>query len=131
MGSDTASTDSERSPTAATYQRLDPTGILGPMTDVPTAIPADIKRLVPGATVQLPARQLSTAGGGRVATDPTDGQGLTALQKMFQIDLEIPSGSNPIKLGGRAYVRFNHGWAPLAVQWYFQIRQIFLSRFDV
>jgi putative peptide zinc metalloprotease protein len=99
--------------------------------NIPASIPAEIKRLVPGATVHLPARQLSTAGGGKVATDPTDGQGLTAIQKMFQIDLEIPSGSNPIKLGGRAYVRFNHGWAPLAVQWYFQIRQIFLSRFDV
>jgi len=96
-----------------------------------SVIPAEIKRLVPGASVQLPARQLSTTGGGKVSTNPTDREGLTALQKVFQIDLEIPSGSNPIKLGGRAYVRFDHGWAPLAVQWYFQIRQIFLSRFDV
>ena len=94
-------------------------------------ISADIKRLVPGATMELPARQLGTAGGGKIATDPTDRQGTKALQKMFQIDLEIPAGANPLKLGGRAYVRFNHGWAPLAVQWYFQIRQIFLSRFDV
>jgi putative peptide zinc metalloprotease protein len=79
----------------------------------------------------LPARQLGTAGGGKIATDPTDRQGVTALQKFFQVDLEIPAGADPLKLGGRAYVRFNHGWAPLAVQWYFQIRQIFLSRFDV
>jgi putative peptide zinc metalloprotease protein len=56
---------------------------------------------------------------------------MKALQKVFQIDLEIPSQSEPVKLGGRAYVRFDHGWTPLAVQWYFQIRQIFLSRFDV
>ena len=94
-------------------------------------IPASIKRLVPGASVDLPARQLGTSGGGKIATDPTDGQGVKALQKMFQIDLEIPAGPDPLKLGGRAYVRFNHGWEPLAVQWYFQIRQIFLSRFDV
>jgi putative peptide zinc metalloprotease protein len=94
-------------------------------------IPAEIKRLVPGATTELPARQLGTAGGGKIATDPTDRQGVTALQKFFQVDLEIPAGADPLKLGGRAYVRFNHGWAPLAVQWYFQIRQIFLSRFDV
>jgi putative peptide zinc metalloprotease protein len=99
--------------------------------DVTTSIPASIKRLVPGGTLDLPARQLGTSGGGKVAIDPTDRQGTTALQKMFQVDLEIPSGSETIKLGGRAYVRFNHGWAPLAVQWYFQIRQIFLSRFDV
>jgi putative peptide zinc metalloprotease protein len=53
------------------------------------------------------------------------------MQKMFQVDLEIPSGSKSVMLGGRAYVRFNHGWAPLGVQWYYEIRQIFLSRFDV
>jgi putative peptide zinc metalloprotease protein len=99
--------------------------------DIRKIIPADIKRLVPGGTVELPARQLGTGGGGKIATDPTDRQGTKALQKMFQIDLEIPAGADPLKLGGRAYVRFNHGWAPLAVQWYFQIRQIFLSRFDV
>ncbi|HEX4997068.1 MAG TPA: hypothetical protein VFY29_02515 [Terriglobia bacterium] len=99
--------------------------------DLDRVIPAVIKRFVPGASEQLPARQLGTVGGGKIAMDPSDRQGLTALQKVFQIDLEIPSQSGPLKLGERAYVRFDHGWAPLAVQWYFQIRQIFLSRFDV
>lgn len=98
---------------------------------VTEVVTADIKRIVPGGSEQLPARQLGTAGGGKIATDPTDRQGMTALQKVFQVDLEIPSRSEPVKLGGRAYVRFDHGWAPLAVQWYFQIRQIFLSRFNV
>jgi putative peptide zinc metalloprotease protein len=98
---------------------------------VPEVIPATIKRVMPGASEQLPARQLGTAGGGRIGTDPTDREGLTAMQKMFQVDLEIPSGSKSVMLGGRAYVRFNHGWAPLGVQWYYEIRQIFLSRFDV
>ena len=99
--------------------------------NVAAVVPASIKRIVPGASEQLPARQLGSGGGGKIATDPTDSQGLTALQKVFQIDLEIPQQPAPVKLGGRAYVRFDHGWAPLAVQWYFQIRQIFLSRFDV
>ena len=94
-------------------------------------IPADIKRIVPGGSQDLPARQLGTSGGGQIAIDPTDGQGLKALQKVFQVDLEIPARSEQALLGGRAYVRFDHGWAPLGVQWYFQIRQIFLSRFNV
>ncbi len=98
------------------------------ITDV---IPADIKRIVPGGSQDLPARQLGTSGGGQIAIDPTDGQGLKALQKVFQVDLEIPARSEQALLGGRAYVRFDHGWAPLGVQWYFQIRQIFLSRFNV
>jgi putative peptide zinc metalloprotease protein len=94
-------------------------------------VPAAITRIIPGASEQLPAKALGTAGGGEIATDPTDGQGLRAVQKVFQIDLEIPSNSQLVNLGGRGYVRFDHGWAPLAVQWYFQIRQIFLSRFNV
>ena len=34
-------------------------------------------------------------------------------------------------VGGRAYVRFDHGWQPLAVQWYLTLRQLFLARFNV
>jgi putative peptide zinc metalloprotease protein len=94
-------------------------------------VPAVIKRIVPGASEQLPARALGTVGGGGIATDPTDREGLKAFQRMFQMDLELPLQSNLINLGGRGYVRFDHGWAPLAVQWYFEIRQIFLSRFNV
>lgn len=94
-------------------------------------IPATIKRIVPGATEALPASALGSAGGGQIATDPTDQRGLTAVQKVFQVDVELPSRSDLINLGGRAYVRFDHGWTPLAVQWYFEIRQLFLSRFNV
>ncbi|MBI3896329.1 MAG: hypothetical protein HY313_10420 [Acidobacteria bacterium] len=94
-------------------------------------ISAAIKRIVPGATEELPARALGTAGGGEIPTDPYDQQGLKAVRRVFQIDLEIPFRSELVNLGGRGYVRFDHGWAPLAMQWYFQIRQVFLSRFNV
>jgi putative peptide zinc metalloprotease protein len=92
---------------------------------------AAIKRIVPGASEQLPAKALGTSGGGGVTTDPTDREGLKAIQKVFQMDLEIPSRSDFVNLGGRGYVRFDHGWAPLGTQWYFQLRQVFLSRFNV
>ena len=94
-------------------------------------VPATVKRVVPGASEQLPAKALGIAGGGAIAIDPTDRQGLKAVKKVFQIDLEIPAHSEHVNLGGRAYVRFDHGHAPLAVQWYFQVRQLFLSRFNV
>jgi putative peptide zinc metalloprotease protein len=29
------------------------------------------------------------------------------------------------------YVRFDHGWEPLAVQWARELRQLFLARFNV
>jgi len=90
-----------------------------------------IKRIVPGASEQLPAKALGTAGGGGITTDPTDRQGLKTIQKIFELDIELPSSSGLVNLGGRGYVRFDHGWAPLATQWYFQLRQVFLSRFNV
>jgi putative peptide zinc metalloprotease protein len=62
--------------------------------------------------------------------DPTDAEGLKAAQKVFQLDLEIPSTSKLVNLGGRCYIRFDHGWTPLGMQFYFQLRQLFLSRFN-
>jgi putative peptide zinc metalloprotease protein len=93
-------------------------------------VPAVIRRIVPGASEKLPTRALGTGGGGEVALDPNDRQGLTAVQKVFQIDLELASHAKLVNLGGRSYVRFDHGWAPLGTQWYRQIRQLFLSRFN-
>jgi len=34
------------------------------------------------------------------------------------------------RAGGRAWVRFEHGWAPLAVQWGRRLKQLFLRQFD-
>jgi putative peptide zinc metalloprotease protein len=98
---------------------------------VATTIPTRIRRLVPGASEKLPAKALGNAGGGELPVDPSDRQGLTAVQKVFQLDLELPSKTHLVNLGGRAYVRIDHGWAPLGVQLYRSFRQLFLSRFNV
>jgi putative peptide zinc metalloprotease protein len=94
-------------------------------------IPARIRRIVPGGSEALPSPALGALGGGQIATDPSDREGLTAVEKVFQVDLELLRTPDLVNLGGRAYIRFDHGWKPLAVQWYFQIRQLFLARFDV
>jgi putative peptide zinc metalloprotease protein len=93
--------------------------------------PAVIKREVPGASEQLPSPALGSQGGGQLATDPLDKQGVKAIQKVFQVDLELPSPWQVVNVGGRVHVRFDHGWAPLGIQWYRQVRQLFLSRFNV
>jgi putative peptide zinc metalloprotease protein len=56
---------------------------------------------------------------------------VTALGKVFQLDLDVPSATGLVDVGGRVYVRFDHGWTPLARQWYLELRQLFLARFDV
>lgn len=94
-------------------------------------VPAVVRRVVPGGNERLPTTVLGSEGGGQIAVDPRDRQGVTAVQKFFEMDLELPARAGLVNAGGRAYVRFDHGWAPLAVQWYQQLRQLFLARFNV
>ena len=95
------------------------------------AVPAVILRAVPGASEQLPTTALGAAGGGQIAVDPRDQRGVTAIERVFQVDLELPVKSRFLNIGGRAYVRFDHGREPLLVQWYLATRQLFLARFNV
>jgi putative peptide zinc metalloprotease protein len=98
------------------------------LTDVVGGV---MRRVVPGASEQLPTTALGSEGGGQIVVDPRDPKGVTATQKVFQVDVELPTSSSRLNVGGRAYVRFDHGWEPLAVQWYLAVRQLFLSRFNV
>ena len=63
--------------------------------------------------------------------DPKDPKGQKALRKVFQVDLQLPVEPGIVNVGGRVYVRFDHGWESLMAQWYRQGRQLFLSRFNV
>jgi putative peptide zinc metalloprotease protein len=99
--------------------------------DLAETRPAILRREVPGASEALPSPALGSAGGGKVVVDPRDARGATAAGKVFQVDLELPSRSGLVDVGGRVYVRFDHGRLPLAQQWYLHLRQIFLARFDV
>jgi putative peptide zinc metalloprotease protein len=94
-------------------------------------IPAVIKREVPAATDQLPSRTLSQQGGGEIAIDPRDMLGVKSFQKMFLLDIELPQHLGLFNVGGRVYVRFDHGREPLVWRWYRSIRQLFLRRFNV
>jgi putative peptide zinc metalloprotease protein len=94
-------------------------------------LPASLARDVPKASDELPSAALGSAGGGPVATDPSQPGGRHALSKLFQVDLELAPDVAVTTAGGRVYVRFDHGWRPLVVQWYRSLRQLFLARFDV
>ena len=94
-------------------------------------IDAAVKRLVPAASDELPSPALGSEGGGQVPMDPKDPKGQKALRKVFQVDLQLPVEQAVVNVGGRVYVRFDHGWESLMAQWYRQGRQLFLSRFNV
>jgi putative peptide zinc metalloprotease protein len=95
------------------------------------SLKAQIKRIVPAAGLELPSAALGTAGGGVVPVDTTDPDGLRALEGLFQLDLSLPEPVKDPHIGGRAYVRFEHGAMPLAKQWYRSLRQLVLRKFYV
>jgi putative peptide zinc metalloprotease protein len=95
-------------------------------------LPARVVREAPGATSHLPSGALTLAGGGGLATDPGATDGQTAFQSVFLFDVTIADyvAAEP-RLGGRVYVRFDHGDESLAGRWYRSLRQLFLERLDV
>jgi putative peptide zinc metalloprotease protein len=94
-------------------------------------MPAQLTRLVPAASDELPSLALSVEGGGKVPTDQTNKERLKSLQRFFQVDLTLPNDTQLVNAGGRVHVRFTHGRQPLAAQWSRQLRQLFLTRFNV
>ncbi|MDH5571762.1 MAG: PqqD family peptide modification chaperone [Gammaproteobacteria bacterium] len=96
---------------------------------------ANIERVVPAGSEQLPSMALGSAGGGDIMVTAKDDKGVTAMQKVFQFELvlqnenDIHGGAEHI--GSRVYVRFGHGSEPLAEQWFRSVRQLFLRRLNV
>jgi len=92
---------------------------------------AMVLREVPAATIELPSVALGFAGGGEVPVDPRDEGGTKAFDSFFQLDLTLSDEKNIRYIGERVFVRFDHGRVPLAEQWYYFFRQLFLRKFSV
>lgn len=94
-------------------------------------VPAQIEREVPALSDTLPSMALSTAGGGRIVVDPSDPRHMKVLANLLHLELRAESSRRVDELGGRVYVRFDHGREPLAERLYRSVRQVFLKRFNV
>ncbi len=90
-----------------------------------------VNREIPAASDYLPSPVLGTKGGGVIPINPADPKGLQTLVKMFQFEIRLPPQNYPIRVGERAYALFDHGYEPLARQWYRSLRKLFLRRFHV
>jgi len=96
---------------------------------VNTRIPARLASAVPAATRQLPSPALGDRGGGPFAVDPADNDGVRSLEPVFLYDVFLTNRLLE-RVGGRAWVRFDHGYEPLAFQAYRRVSQLFLKQFD-
>jgi putative peptide zinc metalloprotease protein len=95
------------------------------------AFPAQLLREVPGGTMRLPNAALGSMGGGAIAVDPREPDGRTTLERVFELELELPQQVPGDYLGRRVHVRFDHGYKPLGLQLYRSLRQLLLRRFSV
>lgn len=105
--------------------------------DQPTRVWAAQWRRDPGATLptatrELPSPALSERHGGSVQTDPGDDAARRTLEPVLLLDVQLldaplqdgqgldadgrPGGADAGRLGARAWVRLDHGWAPLGWQ---------------
>jgi len=89
---------------------------------------AELTRLTPAGDFSLPSAALGTAGGGNTAVAPDDADGRRTLARVFRIELTLDEPAE--RLGGRAFVRFDHGSEALALRGLRRVRQLFLSHFD-
>ena len=95
------------------------------------AVDARMLRATPSGSTHLPSRALGAAAGGSIPVDLRDEEGMTAADKVFQVDLELPAATAVTGIGERAYVRFDHGAEPLASQWLRRGHQLLLSRLSL
>jgi len=87
---------------------------------------AELVRDLPAATHTLPSAALGDRGGGSYVTDPADKEGLRSLEPVVIVDLMLPS-TELQRLGGRAWVRFEHDAEPVASRWLRRMRQLLLQ----
>ncbi|MDW4496654.1 PqqD family peptide modification chaperone [Sulfitobacter sp. D35] len=101
-------------------------------SDLGTVHAARILRETPGGAARLPSRALAAdGGGGPFVVDPADPERLRAFDVAFQFELALRA-PHPVSLvGERVYVRFDHGWEPVAPRLWRTVRQLFLARFNV
>lgn len=92
---------------------------------------ATILRQVPAGTFRLPSIALGAEGGGNLAVDPQDPSGMRILERVFEMDVDVPDQAWENMIGSRVIVRFDHGTEPIAFQLYRTLRQLFLSQFSV
>ncbi len=96
-----------------------------------SSLPVTDQQIIPAEQQQLPSAALGFAGGGEVAIDLTDPQGVRAQETFFQVRATIAPAPDISLLHGRSgRIRFTLPAEPLLQQWMRKLRQLLQSRFQ-
>ena len=99
--------------------------------DIATVYSAQRVREVPKAGKELPSPALGQSGGGAIPMDPRNEKGTTALESVFEFDLQLAKDVPAGFIGSRVHVRFAHPSEPLGIRLWQAVRRLFLSQFHV
>jgi putative peptide zinc metalloprotease protein len=92
---------------------------------------ARLDQVVPTASRHLPSTALGAGGGGAVAVDARDPDGLTASEPFFMVDLALPPDAPITGFGGRVHVRFDYPSEPLSARASRSLRRLFMDELGV
>jgi putative peptide zinc metalloprotease protein len=92
---------------------------------------SQLLRDTPAALAKLPSAALGDRGGGELTTDPSDKDALRTVRPTYAFDVVMPSVALERHgfVGQKAFVRFDLGYSPLAMQWLRQAQQTVLMKF--
>ena len=90
-----------------------------------------VARQFPKSTHRLPGMAMASLNGGPFAIDPAAKEKDVAIEAFFEVDLVADNSALRGQWGQRAWVRFDHGAAPLILRLYRSGRQLFLGQFHV
>jgi putative peptide zinc metalloprotease protein len=93
---------------------------------------ATLEQIFPAGHEILPSKALGYAVGGTMATETRDPRGIQTAEKFFEVRIR-PEQSDSIKLitGQRVIARIQLRSKPLAMQWWYLLRQLFQRRFHI
>ncbi len=95
------------------------------------AYPAEIARIIPAGSHELPSSILSVEAGGLVSTEPgTDTDQLRAFKRQFRLEL-LSDAAPKQRINERVHVLFHHDSEPLMWRWWRNVRRVFLRQLDV
>jgi putative peptide zinc metalloprotease protein len=98
---------------------------------VETDVPARILREQPGALDKAPAPSLTPDGGGPMLLDPSSPNHDKPLDRFYQIELAVANPNQFARIGGRVFVRFDHGAEAIAWRALRSARQLVLRALNV
>jgi putative peptide zinc metalloprotease protein len=98
---------------------------------IDASIPAEVVRETPSALEKSPAPTLTQDGGGPMLLDPSSPGHDRPLDRFYQIELAAPKTEVLERIGGRVYVRFDHGDEPIAWRVLRGARQLLLRALNV